>query len=92
MNKSEFVESLRTNYGVTKKVAQEAVDMVLDNLCSTLSSGEPVTFPGHFKFDIVERGARTGHNPQTGETIEIPARKALKVRPSNGLKAAISSL
>lgn len=89
ITKTELVASIASATGQS----QSAVSGVLDALFSTVSDavakGEKVTIPGWIAFEQVETSARTGRNPQTGETIEIAAGKRVKVTAGSKLKAAV---
>ena len=73
----------------TKKEAQEAVDCVLSFITSAMKTGDTVTLVGFGTFKVVERKARKGRNPQTGEEIDIKASKAPKFTPGKALKEVV---
>ena len=73
----------------TKKEAQEAVDCVFSSITKALQKGDTVTLVGFGSFKVVERKARKGRNPQTGEEIKIKASKAAKFTPGKSLKEAV---
>ncbi len=89
MNKTEFIEKLAETAGLTKKDAGLAVNAISDVVIEALNAGDKVTITGFGTFEVVEREARTGHNPQTGEPMEIPAGKAPKFRPGKQFRDAI---
>ena len=89
MTKSEFVERVADNSGLSKKEAGSAVDAVIKSIEEALKSGDEVTFTGFGKFHVAERGAREGRNPRTGETMQIAASRVPRFTAGSGLKKAI---
>jgi DNA-binding protein HU-beta len=89
MSKSEFVDKVAQEAGLSKKDAAAAVDAVLSTIESTLKSGGEVTFTGFGKFHVASRGAREGRNPRTGESMQIAASKVPRFTAGSGLKKAI---
>jgi DNA-binding protein HU-beta len=89
MSKSEFVEKVAQEAGLSKKDAAAAVDAVLGTIESTLKSGGEVTFTGFGKFHVASRGAREGRNPRTGESMQIAASKVPRFTAGSSLKKAI---
>jgi DNA-binding protein HU-beta len=89
MTKSEFVDKVADQSGLSKKDASSAVEAVIDTIETALKSGEEVTFTGFGKFHVAERGAREGRNPRTGETMQIAASKVPRFTAGSGLKKAI---
>lgn len=85
-NKAELIESVATSTGLTKKDATAAVDAVFETIQTTLSSGEKVQLIGFGNFEVRERAARKGRNPQTGEEIQIAASKVPAFKPGKALK------
>ncbi|TET62927.1 HU family DNA-binding protein [Candidatus Aerophobetes bacterium] len=86
MNKGELVEQVSNWTGLTKKASREAVDAIASVITDTLARGEKVTLVGFGTFKVMQRKARTGRNPQTGQSIQIPAKKVPKFRPGKDLK------
>ena len=86
MNKGELVEQVSNWTGLTKKASREAVDAIASVITDTLARGEKVTLVGFGTFKLVQRKARTGRNPQTGQSIQIPAKKVPRFRPGKDLK------
>ena len=80
MTKAEFVEKYAEKAGVSKKDAAAAVDTFFATVSDALKAGEKIVFPGTFKAEVSERAARTGRNPQTGEDMQIPAKKVIKAK------------
>ena len=85
MNKAELIEEVRTETGLTRRTSREAVDGVTSVIIESLARGEKVTLVGFGTFQVMERKARKGVNPQTRETIQIPAKKVRKFKPGKGL-------
>lgn len=90
MNRSELVDRVAGDLGVPKRDVEAVVKGVLGTIASTLQGGEKVSIPGFATFALTERKARTGRNPRTGETVKIPATRALKFTPSAALKTAVA--
>ncbi|WP_326103361.1 HU family DNA-binding protein, partial [Bacillus atrophaeus] len=86
MNKTEFVGAVAEKLGVTKKEATPKVEAVFEVLAETLSKGEEIKVSGFGTFEVRERAARKGRNPQTGEEIDIPATKAPAFKAAKALK------
>ena len=86
MNKKELIGLVSEKTGATKKATTETVDALIEVVIEALQNGEEVNISGFGKFTVAERAARTGRNPQTGDTIEIEATKAPKFKPSKAFK------
>ena len=80
MSKKEFVDAYAKATGETKKRAEELVNQFLDTVEETLLNGDSVQFVGWGTFEVKERAARTGINPQTKEEIQIPAKNVVKFK------------
>ena len=89
MTKSDFVDKVASESGLSKKDAGSAVDAMLKSIEGALSSGDEVSFTGFGKFHVAERGAREGRNPRTGETMTIAASKVPRFTAGSGLKKAV---
>ena len=89
MTKSEFVDQVAAESGLSKSDASNAVDAVLSVVEETLKRGGEVTFTGFGKFSVAERGARQGVNPQTGERIQIPAGRVPRFSAGSALKKSV---
>ena len=89
MNKAELVEEVAGKVGLTKKVSREVIDAIVSAIIDSLAREERVTLVGFGTFQVMERKARTGRNPQTGQTIQIPAKKVPKFKPGKGLRGAV---
>lgn len=98
LTKTELVDKVAEKTGLTKKDTKETVDAVLDVITDTLKSEaeksaderDKIQLIGFGGFEVRDRSARTGRNPQTGEEIEIPARKVPAFKPGKGLKDAVN--
>lgn len=90
MNKSELVENVASDAGLSKADAARAVDSLLTTVEKRLRKGEDVSITGFGKFSVAKRGTRTGRNPQTGETVKIKASKTPKFSPGASLKQAVN--
>jgi DNA-binding protein HU-beta len=88
MTKSDFVDRVADNSGLSKKDAGSAVDAVLKSIEDALRTGDEVSFTGFGKFHVAQRGAREGRNPRTGETMQIAATKVPRFTAGSGLKKA----
>ncbi|MBN2907998.1 HU family DNA-binding protein [Polycladomyces sp. WAk] len=90
MNKSELVDRVAAATGKTKKESAQVVEAVLSTIAEALRNGEKVSLVGFGNFEVRERAARTGRNPQTGETIQIEASRVPAFRPGKQLKEAVN--
>jgi DNA-binding protein HU-beta len=90
MNKAQFIAALAPHFNDSKKEAAHAVDVVFDTIVRAMSRGEDVMINDFGKFKKVDRKARMGRNPFTGETIKIKASKKARFLPAKGLKEVIS--
>jgi DNA-binding protein HU-beta len=89
MTKSDFVDRVASESGLSKKDAGAAVDAVISTIEGALKGGEEVSFTGFGKFHVANRGAREGRNPRTGDTMTIPASKVPRFTAGSGLKKAV---
>ncbi len=90
MNKVELVASVAEKANLSKKDADKAVAAVLDAVVEALAKGEKVQLVGFGTFEVRERNARTGRNPQTKETITIPASKQPAFKAGKAFKDAVA--
>lgn len=90
MNKSELVASVAEVAELTKKDAEKAVNAVFASVQKALVEDDKVQIIGFGTFEVRTRAARKGHNPQTGETIEIPASKNPVFKAGKALKEAVN--
>lgn len=86
MNKTELIDAVAAKAGLSKADAKKAIDAVLGSIAEAVKGGDKVTLVGFGTFSVTERGARTGRNPQTGATIEIPTKKSVKFKAGAGLE------
>lgn len=91
MNKTELVAAIAEKAGLSKKDAEGAVKAFTDTVAEQLKAGEKIQLVGFGTFEVAERAARTGKNPQTGEAIKIPASKAPKFKAGKALKDAVNA-
>ena len=92
MTRSELTKIIyRKHGGISKKEAAEIVDKVFESIKDRLLSGERVEISGFGAFEVADKSGRRGRNPQTGEVIFIPPRRALSFRPSRVLKDGLNN-
>ena len=90
MNKAELVTKVVEKTGLTKKDAEKVVVAVFDSIQDALTAGDRVQLVGFGTFEVRSRGARTGRNPRSGDTIQIPATKVPAFKAGKAMKDAIS--
>ncbi|GLK16306.1 HU family DNA-binding protein [Herbiconiux sp. P15] len=88
LNKTELVAAVAAASGQTQASVNEVLDALFSTLADSVASGTKVTIPGWLAVERTSRAARTGRNPQTGATIEIPAGHSVKISAGSKLKAA----
>ncbi len=91
MKKVELIESVAAKAGITKADAGKAVDATFATITEALVKGDKVPLVGFGTFAISERAARVGRNPQTGEEVQIAARKAVTFKAGAALKDAVNN-
>jgi len=89
MNRSDVIAKMATDAGISKAKAESALNGLIDGIAGALRSGDKVSLVGFGTFSVSDRAARTGRNPRTGATIQIPASKVPRFKPGKGLKDAI---
>ncbi|MFE0565793.1 HU family DNA-binding protein [Priestia megaterium] len=89
MNKAELIDAVATKSDLTKQDSKKAVDALLETISNTLANEEKIQLIGFGTFEVRERAARTGRNPQTGEEMMIPASKVPAFKPGKELKEAL---
>ncbi|GGH24561.1 transcriptional regulator [Paenibacillus segetis] len=89
MNKSDLISQVVESTELSKKDATKAVDAVFEAISTALQNGDKVQLVGFGNFEVRERSARKGRNPQTGEEIEIAASKVPAFKPGKALKDGI---
>jgi DNA-binding protein HU-beta len=90
VNRSELVAAIAAKAGLDAAEANAALAAVIAAVAEALAAGEKVTIPGFGTFETRHRDARTGRNPQTGETMQIAASTAPAFKPGAGLKDAVN--
>ena len=90
MNKTQLVEAIVAKTGLKKKDAEAAVNAVINAIVDELKAGNKVQLVGFGTFEVKEKAEREGRNPQTKETIVIPASKRPAFSPSKAMKDAIN--
>lgn len=90
MNKTQLIDQISKETGLTKKDSQNALEATISAVTKTLKKGQPVQLVGFGTFKVSKRKARTGRNPQTNEPIKIKACKAPTFRPGKALKEAVN--
>ena len=91
MNKTELVAAISEKTELTKKDSEKALKALIDVVAEELKKGEKVQLVGFGTFEVSERAARTGKNPQTGAEIKIAACKAPKFKAGKALKYAVNA-
>jgi DNA-binding protein HU-beta len=89
MNRRELVLALSERLDTDRRTADEALQAFVDTVTDTVASGEVVAISGFAKFARVDRAARMGRNPQTGEAIRIKASRRVRVTPLKAFKDAV---
>jgi len=89
MNKAELITAMAAKADLTKDQITAALAALLSTITETLTAGDKVAIPSLGIFEIKERAARTGHNPRTGEKVEIAAKKVPAFKAAKALKEAV---
>ena len=89
MNKAGLISEVSEKVGITKKEIGNIVDAIMEAIKKALSRGEKVTLVSFGTFQVIERKARRGRNPQTGEELQIPAKKVPKFRAGKALREKV---
>ena len=90
MNKTELITAMAEASGLTKKDCDTALNAFVDTLQTALKSGDKVQLVGFGTFEVKQRAAREGRNPQTGGTLSIAAAQVPGFKPGKGLKDAVN--
>jgi len=90
VNRAELIDAIRNRLGVEKRTAENAVDAVLDTIQRAVAQGEKVAITGFGVFEKVDRAARTGRNPRTGEAVKVKKTSVPKFRPGSQFKGVVS--
>ena len=92
MTKAELIAAIAEQAGVTKAQAEDVLNAVTNAVIpQALAAGESIQLIGFGTFEVRERAARTGRNPKTGETIQIPASKTVGFKAGKKLKDAVEA-
>lgn len=90
MTKTEFVDKVAVESGLSKKQSDKALKATLKVLTDAMAAGDKVSFPGFGSFEVRERAAREGKNPRTGESVQIAACKVPAFKAGKSLKDAVN--
>lgn len=90
MNKSDLIDAIAADAGISKTAAKAALESVTNNVTSTLKGGGKVSLIGWGTWSVSKRPAREGRNPQTGATIQIAEKNIVKFKPGAGLSDAVN--
>jgi len=90
VNKSELIEAIAASADIPKAAAARALDAMVDTVTDSLKKGDSVSLVGFGTFQVKERAARTGRNPQTGQPIEISAAKVPSFKAGKALKDSVN--
>jgi len=90
VNRAELIDAIRDRLGIEKRTAEHAVDAVLDTIQRAVAQGEKVAITGFGVFEKVDRAARTGRNPRTGEAVKVKKTSVPKFRPGSQFKGVVS--
>ena len=90
MNKSELIDAIATGADLSKAAAGRALDSTVDAITESLRKGEQVSLVGFGTFNVKQRAARQGRNPQTGATIQIKAATVPSFKAGKALKEAVN--
>ncbi|MDX2259661.1 MAG: integration host factor subunit alpha [Hyphomicrobiaceae bacterium] len=91
LTRADLAEAVVRNVGLPRNESHELVELVLKEIASCLSTGEPVKLSSFGSFGIRQKGERVGRNPKTGEEVPITPRRVLVFRPSNIMKDRINT-
>ncbi len=91
MTKADLVEKVANEAEMTKKDAEQLVEIIFDSIVETLNSGAKIELRGFGSFRVRERNSRKGRNPKTGESVEIPAKRVAYFKPGKELKELINN-
>lgn len=90
MNKNELIDGAATSSGLTKSDVSKALDGIIETISGAVQRGDKVSLTGFGTFEMRERAARTGRNPQTGEALEVAASKAPAFKPAKAFKDMVN--
>jgi len=92
MTKADIVDAIFEKVGLSKKEAQDIIEILFDTIKHTFAEGESVKISGFGTFNVRKKVSRRGRNPKTGEDLEITPRRVITFRVSNQLKEQIEKL
>jgi integration host factor subunit beta len=90
MTKADLVEQVANEAEMTKKDAEQLVEIIFDSIVGALNKGEKIELRGFGSFRVRQRESRKGRNPKTGEAVNIPAKKVAYFKPGKELKEVIN--
>ncbi|QAA80801.1 HU family DNA-binding protein [Aequorivita sp. H23M31] len=90
MNKSDLIDAMAADAGITKAAAKKALESFLGNVEKSLKSGNRVSLVGFGSWSVSKRASRDGRNPQTGETIKIAAKNVVKFKAGSELQNSVN--
>ncbi len=90
MNKSELIDAIAADAGISKGAAKAALESFLNNVGATLKTGGRVSLVGFGSWSVSNRAAREGRNPQTGKTISIAAKNVVKFKAGAELEGGLN--
>lgn len=90
MNKAELITFVADETGLSKANCERAVNSVFQGIAKAISDGDKASFVGFGTFSVIDRAARSGRNPRTGETIQIPASRQPKFKAGKELRDAVN--
>ncbi|HET8735558.1 MAG TPA: HU family DNA-binding protein [Pricia sp.] len=90
MNKTELIDAMASDAGITKAAAKKALESFLDNVQGSLKKGNRVSLVGFGSWSVSRRNAREGRNPSTGKTIQISAKNVVKFKAGSDLADSVN--
>ncbi len=90
MNKSDLIDAMAADAGVTKASAKKALESFLEHVQASLKKGDRVSLVGFGSWSVSKRAAREGRNPQTGKTIKIAAKNVVKFKAGSELQGSVN--
>lgn len=90
MNKSDLIDGMAADAGITKAAAKKALESFLGNVEGSLKKGNRVSLVGFGSWSVSKRAAREGRNPQTGKTIQIGAKNVVKFKAGSELQSSVN--
>jgi DNA-binding protein HU-beta len=90
MNKSDLLDAMASDAGISKAQAKKALDSFTDNVSGALKKGDRISLIGFGSFSVSKRNARTGRNPQTGKEIKIAAKNVARFKAGSALDSMLN--